>query len=154
MMPPGGFRRTDRRLIHLSAWRSTLAIWPRNTPHWLGLLRRSLRLFAGRCGRPTREKSPCKRICSCWKVRAEIEGAKSLQALFHMVGRGIHPDHRFLGIGVKGISIPFAHKWLSRAVKKLSEKGYEQRSERGFGRYIGGPKRAEQCRFGALGGHV
>src|ERR671921_71558 len=57
--------------------RSTLAIWPRNTPHWLGLLQRPLRLFSGRCGRPTRKKSPCKRICSCWKVRAEIEGQRA-----------------------------------------------------------------------------
>ena len=49
-------------------------------------------------------------------------GANSLLALLHMVGRGIHPDHRFLGIGVKGISIPFAHKWLKSSLERLYEK--------------------------------
>ena len=37
---------------------------------------------------------------------------KEAKALFHMVGRGIHSDQRFFGIGVRGIPIPFAHKWL------------------------------------------
>jgi hypothetical protein len=41
-----------------------------------------------------------------------------------MVGRGIHPDHRFLGIGVKGISIPFAHKWLKSSLERLSGNSY------------------------------
>src|SRR5829696_1497280 len=37
---------------------STLAIWPYDTPHKVGILRRPLGLFAGRSGRPTRKKSP------------------------------------------------------------------------------------------------
>jgi hypothetical protein len=40
-----------------------------------------------------------------------------------MVGMVIHPDQRFLGIGLKGISIPFAHKWLK------SSKGIHLRGE-------------------------
>ena len=47
---------------------STLAIWPCDTPHRLATLQRSLRLFAGRSGRPTRKKSPTRQQ-SCWQPR-------------------------------------------------------------------------------------
>jgi hypothetical protein len=30
--------------------------------------------------------------------------------------RGIHRDHRFFGIGVRGISIPIAHSWLESSL--------------------------------------
>jgi hypothetical protein len=48
--------------LFTEALSSTLAIWPCNTPHRLGALRRPLRLvFACRCGRRTRKnKAPCK----------------------------------------------------------------------------------------------
>jgi hypothetical protein len=56
------------------------------------------------------------------------KGAKGPEALLNMVGRGIHRDQCFFGIGVRGISITFAHKWLKSSVERLSEKGYEQHS--------------------------
>jgi hypothetical protein len=37
---------------------STLAIWPRKTPHRLSVLRRPLGLFASRSAPTTRKKSP------------------------------------------------------------------------------------------------
>ena len=45
------------RLIHPSAWSSTLAIWPYDAPHRVGITRSPLGLFACRGGRPTRKKS-------------------------------------------------------------------------------------------------
>src|SRR5215207_1036203 len=47
-------------LPHYGVLSSTLAIWPRIISHRFGALQRPLRLFAGRCKRPTRKKSPCK----------------------------------------------------------------------------------------------
>jgi hypothetical protein len=37
---------------------------------------------------------------------------------------GRHFDHRFCGIGVRGISIAFAHKWLKSSLERLSKKWF------------------------------
>ena len=41
-----------------------------------------------------------------------LSGSHLRLALIAWLGGGIHRDHRFFGIGVRGISIPFAHKRL------------------------------------------
>jgi hypothetical protein len=77
-------------------------------------------------------------------------GAKSLLALFHMVGRGIRSDHNFLSIGVKGISIPFAHKWLKSSVEKLSDNSFSHPRAPAFG----GAKGGEMAPLGLFRAHL
>ena len=55
---------------------------------------------------------------------------KGPQALLNMVGSGRNLDQCLCGIRERGISIPFAHKWLKSSNENLSEKGCEQRFER------------------------
>jgi hypothetical protein len=67
--------------------RSTLAIWPYDTPHKVGILRRPLGLFAGRSSTATRKKSPRKQG-SCWQPPSKRSGLKGAKSPITMVGRG------------------------------------------------------------------
>jgi hypothetical protein len=89
----------------------TLAIWSRITSHLLGYLHRPLRTFCGSPARTDPQKVPLQRSCSCWKVHPEKRG-NGPQAPLNMVGSGTNLDQCFCGIGERGISIPFPHKWL------------------------------------------
>src|SRR5215217_6860207 len=103
--------------------RSTLAIWPRITSHRLGSLQRPLGLFVGRCQRPTRKKSLCKELAVVGRfiLRRGTRGHKPYSTW--LVGAK-NLDQRFCRIMERGISIPFAHKWLKSSTLKLSEKGF------------------------------
>jgi hypothetical protein len=57
-------------------------------------------------------KSRPKRAWRCWKVHFERSGAKGSKAVSPWSAGGRHLDHRLWGIGVRGISIAFARKWL------------------------------------------
>src|SRR5215217_925764 len=89
---------------------STLAIWPRITSH-----RRSIEALGSFCGslqQTNPQKVALQRTCSCWKVHSQKGGLRGHKPYLRWSVGGRHLDHRYFGIGVRGISIPFAHKWL------------------------------------------
>ena len=80
------------------------AIWPSNTPHQSGLVRRPFGLFAGRSGTPIRKKSPIKEprgVARC-VLRKWLKGPKALSSW--SVGSR-HLDHRLWRIWVRGVSL-------------------------------------------------
>jgi hypothetical protein len=91
------------------------------------------------------------------KGSVAVKGAMGHKAYSTWSVGGSNLDQRLCGIRKRGISIPFAHKWLKSGVVKLSEKGLKRRSEHGFGLYIGTKTGqivrcmcSERLRFGCL----
>src|SRR5215208_1037285 len=66
---------------------STLAIWPYETPHRVGILQRPLGLFAGRSGRPTRKKSP--RNQGVLRAAFQEELHEGSQQTYHHTRQGV-----------------------------------------------------------------
>jgi hypothetical protein len=92
-------------------------------------VRRSIEALATFCGslpETNPQKVALQRTCSCLKVHSEKRGQMGHKPYSTWSVRGRHVDHRFCGIGVRGISITFDHKWLKSSAVKLCEKSHER----------------------------
>jgi hypothetical protein len=100
--------------------RSTLAVWSRITSHRLGTLERpSDFLRVARTDRPA--KSPPAKEVQLLEGSFSLKGSKGPQALVNMVASARNLDQRLCGIRQRGISIPFAQKWLKSSNTKFAE---------------------------------
>jgi hypothetical protein len=87
-------------------------------------VRRSMEALATFCGslpETNPQKVALQRTCSCLKVHSEKRGQMGHKPYSTWSVRGRHLDHRFCGIGVRGISITFDHKWLKSSLTEFSE---------------------------------
>jgi hypothetical protein len=69
-------------------FRSTLAIWPHDTPHKVGILPRSLDLFAARSPCATRKESPTQNRAPVEIRVSQEKWRKGSQKLYHHGRRG------------------------------------------------------------------
>ena len=95
------------------------AIWPCNTPQRLGSLRRPLRLFACHSALTQPAKSrPRKGPAAVGRRVLRKVRRRGESRIIWSVG-GKHLAQRFWGIGVSGVSIPFARKWLKSSLENV-----------------------------------